>query len=235
MNSTLTHIGWVRPPGTWGRRSAKARWGRRILLALAASLAVALGQPRDARSGTAEDLQSLQPQAREYHIKAGFLYKFALFTEWPETAFTAASEPLQVCILGENPFGPALDSLSGKQIRGRAIVVQQVLWAEEAPRCHVLFIAASAERRLSDIFELLDGRPILTVGDTPKVLRAGGIIGMEIVNKKVRFRVDLDHTEQAGLKLDARLLDLAIIEKNTTKINMKTKGLRSQANAKTVD
>ena len=233
MNSTMAHIGWVRPPGTWARRPARARWARRILLALAASLAVALGQPRDARSGVAEDLQSLQPQAREYHIKAGFLYNFARFTEWPEAAFAAATEPLQLCVLGENPFGRALDSLSGKQVRGRAIVVHHVLWAEDAPRCHVLFIAASAERRLSDIFELLDGRPILTVGDTPKVLRAGGIIGLEIVNKKVRFRVDLDHSKQAGLKLDARLLDLAIIERDSTKINMKTKDRRSQANAKT--
>lgn len=231
MNSTMAHIGWVRPPGRRSRGSAGARWARRILLALAACLAVVLGQPRDARSGTAEDLQSLQPQEREYHIKAGFLYNFALFTEWPEVAFGATSEPLQVCILGENPFGTALDSLPGKQIRGRAIVVRQVLWAEEVPRCHILFIAASVEHRLSDIFALLDGRPVLTVGDTPTILGAGGIIGLEIVNKKIRFRVDLNNTEQAGLKLDSRLLDLAIIEKNGTA----KPGPRSEAKARAVN
>jgi hypothetical protein len=231
MNSTLAHIGWVRPPGTKARRSAWARWARRILLALAACLAVALGQPRDARSGAAEDLQSLLPQEREYHIKAGFLYNFALFTEWPEAAFEATSEPLQVCILGENPFGAALDSLAGKQIKGRTIAVRQVLWADEVPRCHVLFIAASVEQRLSDIFALLDGRPVLTVGDTPTILRAGGIIGLEIVNKKIRFRVDLDNTEQAGLKLDSRLLDLAIIDRNGTA----GPGSRSEAKARAVN
>ena len=231
MNTTLTHIGWVRPPGRRSRGSAGARWARRILLALAAALAVFLGQPRDARSGAAENLQSLQPQEREYHIKAGFLYNFALFTEWPDAAFGATSEPLQVCILGENPFGAALDTLPGKQVKGRTIAVRQVLWADEVPRCHVLFIAASVEHRLPDIFALLEGRPVLTVGDTPTVLRAGAIIGLEIVNKKIRFRVDLVNTEQAGLKLDSRLLDLAIIERN----GIAEPGARSEAKARSVN
>ena len=45
----------------------------------------------------------------EYQVKAAFLYNFAKFVEWPQEAFQNQSEPLVVCVLGDNPFGRTLD------------------------------------------------------------------------------------------------------------------------------
>ena len=45
----------------------------------------------------------------EYEVKAAYLVKFAPFIAWPDTAFSSASAPLGICVVGNDPFGPFLD------------------------------------------------------------------------------------------------------------------------------
>ena len=191
----------------------KRRLGRLILI-LTACAALAAGPVAEARADHESNLDQLPPQLREYLIKAAFIYNFARFTEWPMEAFQGPASPLQLCLLGKDPFGQALDTIAGKKIRNRDIEIRYLLFVEEARACHVLFISESAQGRLTEILELLRDAPILTVGDMPEVTRAGGIIGLEIVKKKVRFRVNLDNVQSAGLKMSSRLLDLAMIVRN---------------------
>src|SRR5262245_42419008 len=47
--------------------------------------------------------------SREYQVKAVFLFNFLQFAEWPPSAFADGKTPIQIGILGENPFGTALD------------------------------------------------------------------------------------------------------------------------------
>jgi len=49
-----------------------------------------------------------QIAAREYQVKAVFLFNFAQFVEWPPTAFPEATAPLVIGVLGADPFGAAL-------------------------------------------------------------------------------------------------------------------------------
>ncbi|MBV1922381.1 MAG: YfiR family protein, partial [Pseudomonadales bacterium] len=39
-------------------------------------------------------------KAKEFHIKALFLYNFANFVEWPEDAFSDKSTKLKMCLYG---------------------------------------------------------------------------------------------------------------------------------------
>ena len=61
----------------------------------------------------------------EYQLKAAFLLNFAKFVEWPRVAFAEAGSPLVLGILGENPFGDALDrTIKDKTINNRPLVVK---------------------------------------------------------------------------------------------------------------
>jgi hypothetical protein len=63
----------------------------------------------------------------EYQVKAAFLYNFAQFVEWPPESFSAADEPIGMCVLGRNPFGSALqDAVRGKAVAGRSFTVREV-------------------------------------------------------------------------------------------------------------
>src|SRR5436305_844080 len=54
--------------------------------------------------------QAQQPST-EYAVKAAFVLNFAKFTEWPATAFSTAQSPMEVCVLGKDPFGKILDDV----------------------------------------------------------------------------------------------------------------------------
>ena len=45
----------------------------------------------------------------EYQVKAAFLYNFAKFVEWPPGTFANATDPIGICIVGQNPFGSMLE------------------------------------------------------------------------------------------------------------------------------
>lgn len=145
----------------------------------------------------------------EYLIKAAYLYKFALFTDWPESAFADAIAPLRVCVLGKDPFGPTLETIVGRKVGDRQVVTSHYAGVEGAERCHVLFISRSEKKRLAGILGYLQKRPVLVIADTPNFIQAGGIINLTIVEKKIRFEINARMAERAGLKLSSKLLRMA--------------------------
>jgi hypothetical protein len=50
-----------------------------------------------------------QAESREYQIKAAFLVNFMQFVTWPSTIFTREDAPFCIGVLGDDPFGRALD------------------------------------------------------------------------------------------------------------------------------
>src|SRR5882724_6636377 len=87
----------------------------------------------------------------EYEVKAAFLYKFASFVEWlPESNNTA----LCIAVVGEDPFGGALDQVvKGKSINGRGFSIQRFKSGREAAGCQIVFISASEKKRVRTILD----------------------------------------------------------------------------------
>jgi hypothetical protein len=141
----------------------------------------------------------------EYRLKAIFLYNFVVFTEWP----AEVGSPLNLCLLGPDPFGTAIDELVDKPIGGRNIVVRRMTGRKSLADCHVLFVAASAITGLRSQLAPLKGRPILTVGDGPDAAREGVAIDMQVRDSKMLFEVNLQTVQEAHLKLSSKLLRLA--------------------------
>jgi hypothetical protein len=146
----------------------------------------------------------------EYEVKAGFLYHFGWFVEWPAAAVQAQAPAFTIGVLGTPPFGAVLDDvMRGKSIRDRPVVVKYYRRVEEAISSPILFISASEESQLSEILAGLGGASVLTVSDIVHFAERGGMIGLRLVSQKLRFDINLDATERAGLKLSSQLLRLA--------------------------
>jgi hypothetical protein len=58
------------------------------------------------------------------------------------------------------------------------------------------------------------GTPTLTVGDGARFIEQGGIVRFYLDNGTVRFAINRDGAERAGLRISSRLLQLARIEPN---------------------
>lgn len=147
--------------------------------------------------------------SREYQIKAVFLYNFVQFVEWPESAFSDARAPLRIGVLGEDPFGPALDeAVRGETVRARRLEVKRGRRLAELADCQMVFFAAPEAWQISAHLDLLRDHPVLTVGDSADFARRGGVIAFYPEGKKVRFEINAGRARRLGLKISSELLEL---------------------------
>ena len=80
---------------------------------------------------------------------------------------------------------------------------------EALKKCHLLFICSSEKDNLFDIIDLVKNQSVLTVGETPGMLKAGGIINFLLEENKVRFEINLIAARQSKLTVRSQLLRLA--------------------------
>lgn len=146
---------------------------------------------------------------REYQIKAAFLYNFIKFIDWPAQALPESSDTMTICLLGEDPFGEAIESIKDKPAKGKRLSVRRIQGVKELTACHVLFVGSSEGKRLPQVMQSVQGLSVLTVGEMDEFVRQGGIINFVIEKNKVRFQINVDSASRAGLKLSSQLLSLA--------------------------
>jgi hypothetical protein len=157
---------------------------------------------------------ALAQALNEYHVKAAFLYNFAKFVEWPAQSFKSSSDPIAICVLGENPFGDSLnDTVGAKAVGGRSFAIRHVTQASHADTCQILFVASSQGKRSQ--FEIQDFKApgVLTVGESPGFAAEGGIVNFKLEGGRVRLEINLVAAEHAQLRISSKLLNLAEIVK----------------------
>lgn len=146
----------------------------------------------------------------EYQLKAVFLYNFSKFVEWPPQAFANSGDPFAICVLGDNPFGSALeDEVRGKTVADRPIAIRLISTGQQARACQILFISASERKRLRGLLDALRGCCVLTVGDTEDFAANGGIVRFKMKDARVRIEIDADAAARNNLRISSRLLSLA--------------------------
>jgi hypothetical protein len=150
--------------------------------------------------------------SREYQIKAAFLFNFVQFVRWPGTAFPTSDAPFYIGVLGDDPFGSALDdTIQGEAINGHPLMVMRSPRIEELKDCQIIFICRSEEDQINEILTQLDSRPILTVSEIDGFARQGGHINLYLSGGKVRFEINPQAAQRCGLKISSQLLSLGKI------------------------
>jgi len=145
-------------------------------------------------------------------VKAAFLYNFARFTEWPSDAFKSDSSPFVIGIAGDEVLRHNVDIvIRGKFAGNRSLETRQVKDAIDMAGVHILYIGGRASSHVEDFVQVLNGGPVLTVGDGDQFSDKGGMINFLIVGNRVRFEIKLDATEHSRLKVSSRVLTLARI------------------------
>jgi hypothetical protein len=151
---------------------------------------------------------------REYRLKAAFILNFVQFTEWPAETFATQEDPLVVGLVGDDPFGGALDQVvRGKRINGRDLVYRHFRSTEAVGGCHILFVSTSERGRLGELVrKLQSGRQrVLLVSDIENFGAAGGVISFFTEGNKMRFEINVDAADRFGLRFSSKLLKLARI------------------------
>ena len=132
------------------------------------------------------------------------------FVEWPADRFADESSSILLCVIGMDPFGAILeDTVAGKAVKGRPIVIRRIDNMDGLDACHLIFIGLSEPERLRQIIANSNAANVLTVGDIDDFIEFGGVIGLIKSANKIKFEINLISAKQARLKIDLRLLRLA--------------------------
>ena len=186
------------------------------------------------------------PEEIEYEVKAAFIYNFMRFIEWPEEKLSANRQfqkehspgadqksplPMQIGIVGKNPFGKAFSPILDKNIGDRPIELIQFdsfesylraagsntaaieayrnKYGNIMARCDLLFFSISESAYYEKLLDLITRTGALTLSDIPTFAEHGGMIGFVMDKNKVRFDINLESVEKEKLKIRSQLLELA--------------------------
>jgi len=143
------------------------------------------------------------------NLTAAFIYRFALFTEWPAGTLPQGG-PITMCVVGDTAVRDALvRTVRGVTVHDRAVVVAFGQPDEPPPLCHTLYVSAVSAAQASRLVAGLREVPVLTISDLQGFNRMGGIAEYFWEAGSLRFSIELDAVTQARLQLSSRLLQLA--------------------------
>jgi len=148
-------------------------------------------------------------KALEYAVKAAYLPKFIPFITWPDGTFASPTAPVNICLLGADPFGGRLDQAAGTIKAGdREIAVRHLSGPDPPTACQLLFLGSGTDTGLAEAtLQALKGKPVVTVTDSG--MNAHGVISFVIDANHVRFDIDDAQAAQDGLVISSKLLGLA--------------------------
>jgi hypothetical protein len=148
-------------------------------------------------------------QLVEQEIKAGLLYNFMKYTDWPSDRAQQPNAPIMVCLLGGDPFAGRLQPLAGRTVNQHVIELRNLRTVDDAGMCSLLFIHADEKPQWPQLRAALAGKSMLTVSDFQGFAAAGGMIEFTRIENKIGVKIDTVAVMAAHLQVQDRLLKLA--------------------------
>ena len=148
-------------------------------------------------------------QLYEQEIKAGLLYNFLKYTDWPAHALSGPS--IVVCIFGDDPFKGNLNSMTGRSVNERTIAVRYVNSISATAACNLLFVNADEQNSWPQLQAFLGQKSVLTVSDFPGFAASGGMIEFGHKEDHIDAVINLDAVTASHLRVEGRLLKLVTV------------------------
>ena len=157
-----------------------------------------------------------QAPAGEAQIKAAFVYNFLKFVEWPHDASSRVTDPLVVVIVGDGPTAGAIEEfLTTKRVGDRAIAIRHLAWDQSLVGVQAAFVSEDDPRRLRHVLEAASTAGVLSIGEGLVFASNGGVIALLLVDRRVRFDIDIDAASAARLRISSKLLALGHVVRSS--------------------
>jgi hypothetical protein len=148
--------------------------------------------------------------ASEPELKAAFVFNFARFVEWPDSAFAADGRWFRICVAGSMPMADLLDQVTAdKTLAGRKIHIREVKNGDLKLReCQILLVESGSPL---PFLEAIRDAAVLTVGNGTPFIQNGGIIDFTKEQDTIHFEINPELAQRSQLKISSKLLALARI------------------------
>jgi hypothetical protein len=149
-----------------------------------------------------------QGAVSEYAMKSALLFKLPQFVYRGDAA---AGAPVGLCVLGNNPFGGALEKLAQQVGDGKTVRISRLSTVGEAQDCDYVFVSRSESIRLDAVLKRI-GRPsLVTVSDIEGFARAGGMVEFALSDEGAGISILINRkaAQRQNIEFNAQLLRLA--------------------------
>jgi len=155
-------------------------------------------------------VSTVNASTEDERLKALFLYNFANFVDWPDSAFQASDSDLRLCLFGEIAFGSMLDTVEGTLIGNHRLSLKRTKKLKDIETgCHMLFVSHEQRIRLPHFFTQIQYMYVLSVGDRKGFAEKGGVINIVRTEDQMQFDINLSTAMANGLSVSSDLLSLA--------------------------
>ncbi len=152
--------------------------------------------------------------ANEDEVRTAFLFQLAQYVHWPADAARPQSSPLRFCVLGKDRLTSTLENtVRGKSIQGRAIVVRRMEPETDPAGCDLVFLTYQSEKPIKGWLKDWSHPPVLLVGETERFAEIGGMVNLSIQSGRVSFEINVVAAERAHIEFRSQLLRFARIVK----------------------
>ncbi|MDP2877054.1 MAG: YfiR family protein [Holophaga sp.] len=147
----------------------------------------------------------------EYQIKSQLIRKLLDYLDWP---VSEPGRPLIVGVLEPSNLDDHLSrDLDRLVIKGRPIKLRFFRNISQITQCDAVFIPDVSELDLEKILTILNGKPIVSIADTPGYTSRGVTVNLVVVNRKVGLEVNVTTLKSSGVTLSPQVLKNATIVK----------------------
>lgn len=150
---------------------------------------------------------------REYYLKAAFLRYVVEFVQWPKNAIPETA--VNICVYGEIPSLEGLNSINGKVVNNRSIVIRTIptlaIAQSGKQECQMLYIGKTENNKLNSIIQDMKDLPVLTFGDQAGLAEKGGTMNFYITNNRMGIMINQETVSQNKLQINPRMLKLVTV------------------------
>jgi len=149
---------------------------------------------------------SLFSYQSEKYLKAVVIGKVAKYVQWSKTD----SKEFIITVL-HNPFGKILDSVyKNRTIHGKKVIISYIDSMSQMPKdTYILYISKEDSAHLINIIEKVKNRPILTISSIQGFAQKEGVLQINFIDRKIKFKINLDVAKRNNLYIKSTLLHIS--------------------------
>lgn len=151
-------------------------------------------------------VQATHAQISTRKLEAIYLYNFTKYIDWHRT-----HEVFVIGVLRDTHIATELsENLKGKEINNTPIQFKTISSLSDATHCQILYLPKSESRDLNALLQTISNKNVLLVSEEDLAAR-GASVSFFTDGSKLRFKINQQALDKAGLKASSSLLGLAIV------------------------
>lgn len=146
----------------------------------------------------------------EYQVKSALIYNLLNFAEWKKDIGSMR----RFCVIGsDDPIYNNLKAISNAKKSKYTVEIVEKGRDSPIDNCHFLIVSTHYRNYVDHMIGRSDGLAILTISDTKKFTKRGGIVSIYIDRGSVKMGANITKMREAGITIDSELLEIMDIVK----------------------